>query len=237
MVRTVSRTNPRSPENALEGNESVKRYQFIYEELKKEIVLGNLKPGESLLELELAKQFDTSRAPIREACIHLHNEGFLSATPYKGYTVTEISMEEVKELFQVRLILECSAAEMAAQNLYIRLEEIAEMERHLKTQQSEIDPNDLLKHLHAETGFHMAIAKASGNTLLAKFIGETLERFQRFHLKILRMRPTQEVRQVTINWHTTILNSIKNQSPSKARDSMYQHIFEAKENALKVYFS
>src|SRR5437879_1607310 len=149
MVRTVNNSNLQHRKKALEGNESVKRFQFIYEELKKEIVLGNIEPGESLLELELAKRFDISRAPIREACIYLHNEGFLNATPYKGYTVTEISMEEVKELYQVRLIVECSAAEMAAQSLYIRLEEIADMERHLETQQSEIDPNDLMKHLHA----------------------------------------------------------------------------------------
>ncbi|MCI0621474.1 MAG: GntR family transcriptional regulator [Acidobacteria bacterium] len=231
----MTKQTPRNPEKPLEGNESVKRFQFIYEELKKEIVLGKVKPGESLLEIELSKRFDISRAPIREACIHLHNEGFLNATPYKGYTVSEISMEEVKELYQVRLIIECSAAEMAAQNSHIRQDEIAEMECHLKTQQSKVEPTELMKHLHAETGFHMAIAKASGNALLAKFIGETLQRFQRFHLRVLRVRQNQQ--KATIEWHTTIMNSIKSENPRGARESMYQHIFEARENSLRVYFS
>src|SRR5258706_16309581 len=98
------------------NQEPVRLSVSIYQSLKNEILRGAIRPGESLLELQLAKRFDCSQSPVREACLHLYNEGLLKASPYKGYTVTEITMKEIKELYQLRLIVECAAVEMAAQN-------------------------------------------------------------------------------------------------------------------------
>src|SRR5437762_1346322 len=71
-------------------------YRSIFETLKKEIMLGVLKPGDSLPEVEIAHRFASSRAPVREALIHLFKDGFLRASDYKGYTVLDISIQELK---------------------------------------------------------------------------------------------------------------------------------------------
>src|SRR5205807_3264118 len=77
-----------------------KSYRAIYETLKNEIMLGRLEPGVSLPEVEIAQRFGSSRAPVREALIHLYKDGFLRSADYKGYMVLDISMQELKELFQ-----------------------------------------------------------------------------------------------------------------------------------------
>src|SRR2546426_85536 len=87
----------------------------VYETMLRRIIIGEIAPGEILTELELANQFSTSRTPIREACIHLLKEGFLRAAPRRGYVVTELSLDDIRELYQLRLMLEPPAAKFAAE--------------------------------------------------------------------------------------------------------------------------
>ena len=79
------------------------------------IIVGEIAPGEVLTELDLANQFGTSRTPVREACIHLLKEGLLRTAPRRGYIVTELSLDDIRELYQLRLMLELPAAEFAAE--------------------------------------------------------------------------------------------------------------------------
>ena len=232
-MRNVVNKVSEIPQDREERKESIKRSKVIYEGLRKDIITGALQPGESLVESQLAKQFNCSQAPIREACISLSNEGFLNATPYKGFTVSEITMKEIKDLYEVRLLVECAAAEMAARNAPPEL--IEEMELNMKIQRAGIDPENLWGFLNAEVSFHLAIAKASRNELLQRFVSLAWGRFQQFYFKTLPLRESKSDPD-TVDEHSTIVAAIRAQDPERAKKLMFEHILLGRETALKVYF-
>ncbi len=206
---------------------------MIYERLKKDIITGAIQRGESLTETQLAHRFGCSQAPVREACIALLYEGFLTTTPYKGFAVREITLNEIKDLYEMRLLVECAAAEAAAGANGASPSVIEEIEHHIQIQQE--GPGDLWKFLSAEVGFHLAIAKASDNDLLQKFVTLAWGRFQQFYYKTVPLRQGR-VELDTVNEHLGILKAIRERDPEKAKTLMYQHILLGRETALKLYF-
>src|SRR6267154_34706 len=104
--KAMSLTNTPAMKPTLEKQKGIRTYHMIYETLKREIMLGSIEPGEALPEVVLSERFGASRAPVREALVHLHKDGFLNASDYRGFTAPEFSAQELKELFQVRLLLE-----------------------------------------------------------------------------------------------------------------------------------
>ena len=87
----------------------------VYRALKRDLITLAFRPGASLTEQELAARYGTSRVPVREACRRLQQEGLLAAVPYKGYFVTQISMKQISDCFDLRLVLESHAVDLAAQ--------------------------------------------------------------------------------------------------------------------------
>jgi DNA-binding GntR family transcriptional regulator len=210
-----------------------KSYRAIYETLKQEIILGHLEPGVPLREIEIAQRFGSSRAPVREALIHLFKEGFLRSADYKGYMVLDISMQELKELFQVRLLVEPAAAEMAARNPSGFLPRVGELEAYVAQQTKPISGDKTLEQLRAEIGFHTAIAESSGNSVLARIVGEITERFQRYHAWLLKLNPSQKE---TVKWHSQILAEIRTGNTDGARSAMTAHIEAGRAVWLERYF-
>jgi DNA-binding GntR family transcriptional regulator len=210
-----------------------KSYRAIYQTLKNEIMLGRLEPGASLPEVEIAHRFGSSRAPVREALIHLFKDGFLRSADYKGYMVLDISMQELKELFQVRLLVEPAAAEMAARNPAVFLPRLAELESYIAQQTKPVTAGSVLEQLQAEIGFHTVIAASSGNSVLAAIAGEITERFQRYHAWLLKLNPSLKE---TAKWHSQILAEIRTGNADGARKAMTGHIEAGRAVWLERYF-
>jgi DNA-binding GntR family transcriptional regulator len=210
-----------------------KSYRAIYETLKNDIILGRLEAGVSLPEVEIAQRFGSSRAPVREALIHLFKDGFLRSADYKGYMVLDISMQELKELFQVRLLVEPPAAEMAARNPAVFLRRLPELETHIAQQGKPVTGDNVLQQLQAEIGFHTGIAESSGNSVLAAIVGEITERFQRYHAWLLKLNPSLKD---TAKWHSQILAEIRTGNADGARKAMAGHIEAGRKVWLERYF-
>ena len=221
------------PDGSKAELKSAKSYRAIYETLKNEIMLGVLKPGVSLPEVEIAQRFGSSRAPVREALIHLFKDGFLRSADYKGYMVLDISMQELKDLFQVRLLVEPAAAEMAARNPGLFLPRRAELESCLARQTRPASGDNILQQLEAEIGFHTLIGACSGNGVLAAIVGDITERFQRYHAWLLKLSPSLKE---TVKWHSQILVEIRTGNPEGARKAMTGHIEAARAVWLERYF-
>ncbi|HEY5853854.1 MAG TPA: GntR family transcriptional regulator [Aldersonia sp.] len=86
----------------------------IYEQLKADILAGALRPGESLSALGIADRFDASRTPVRQAFLRLEAEGLVSLIDRQGARVAPISIQTVRDLFELRILLESTAAAMVA---------------------------------------------------------------------------------------------------------------------------
>ena len=143
--------------------------QEIYKELKKRIVFLDYKPKQVLSIKELAKEFGVSTVPIREVLILLETEKLIHIIPNNGVYVTDVSFQELKDVFEVRLFLIGLSGRLAAQR--VTSEELNKMKELLKKIKQEKDRKRLIQ-LDAE--FHDLINYSSKNETLA----ETLKRLR-----------------------------------------------------------
>jgi len=141
----------------------------IYKELKDRIVFLDYKPKQVLNIKELAKEFGVSPMPIREVLILLESEKLIHIIPNNGIYVTDVSFQELKDVFEVRLFLIGLSGRLAAQR--VTTEELNKMKELLKKIKQEKDRNILIQ-LDAE--FHDLVNYSTKNQTLA----ETLKRLR-----------------------------------------------------------
>src|SRR5512140_2892556 len=89
----------------------------VAERLREQITNGELHEGEQLRQDAIAKEFQVSRIPVREALLHLEAEGLITTVANRGAVVSALSPEEIEELFDIRSVLECHALRLAIPNL------------------------------------------------------------------------------------------------------------------------
>src|SRR5512139_3886921 len=100
----------------------------IYEQLKKAIISGSIKPGEVLTEAELSQKYSIGKTPTREALLLLTHEHLLETIPRVGYVVSRLTIQDLLEIYYLRMILESEAVGLAADR--ISPDEIAQLEKN-----------------------------------------------------------------------------------------------------------
>ena len=146
----------------------------IYRSLKAAVVNGDLAPGEMLNEAELARQWEVSRTPVREAIRQLEQEHLVRWSPRRGATVASITVAGVRDLYEVREALEGLAAQLAAQ--HATPEELAELERLAAAIREAHDGGDLPEAIRFDDRLHRCLARATGNRVLEAHLGRILDR-------------------------------------------------------------
>lgn len=189
-----------------------------YQKIRQTIISGDLKPGDIINIDELCLRFGTSKTPTREALVVLTHEQFLESLPRIGYMVTKPSIRDVKEMFHVRIILEVDAIGLAVE--YIVDEDIEVLERN-NIEEQQISGNQTSRIIHPEAfrlnqEFHMTIARASGNAILASLIQQQLEMVER----ALSLDPFI----TDSSQHENILTALKNREKSMCQEAMKTHL-------------
>lgn len=137
-------------------------------QLTRAIVSGRLAPGERLYEAEIARRLGISRAPVREAARRLERQGVLVARPRHGFAVRTVSVQEIDDLFQVRISLEVTAIELAC----IRasdagLERLTALVDTMVRDAVQLPPHD---RIALDLDFHTLICELSGNAQLHRML-------------------------------------------------------------------
>ncbi len=142
----------------------------LTEYLIEAIVEGQIAPGSKISEPELAKRFQVSRGPLREAIMRVEGLGLIERIPHVGARVIQFSSEKLLELYAVREALEGMAARLAVRN--ITEIEIAGLETLLSTHSAHIDQVDGASYFHqqGDFDFHYRIIKASRNSQLISYL-------------------------------------------------------------------
>ena len=148
----------------------------VYRALKGQILRRELAPGTLLTEAQLAQVHGVSKTPAREALRRLQQEGLIELVPYSGYLVGRTSVEQARDLLEVRRILEGEAACLAAARL--REEDLPALRRLAQTIYRKGEPDSYAEFCLANRAFHVAIATCSRNALLAQMVGDVLDRLQ-----------------------------------------------------------
>ncbi len=152
-----------------------------YEALKADIITCALQPGQQIAQRQLARQYQAGLTPIREALQRLAQEGFVQPLPRYGYIVSPIALSDVREIFQLRAILEGAAARLAAEKASPQqLERIAGAARSTYVYR---DRATYSHYLASNAAFHRSVALAAGNQRLADQVSRILDELTRlFHL-------------------------------------------------------
>ena len=162
--------------------------EVAYREIRRQILENEMPAGFQITEQDLAARLQMSRTPTREALVHLEREGLIEIWPRHGMRVKHVSINDLKEIYQVLGALEVEAARLASlrdlDGLTVRAlrNSVADMETHLAA-------GDLRAWVEADSGFHRALAEASGNQRLAQAAGTYWGQAHRLRMITLRMRP------------------------------------------------
>jgi len=186
--------------------------------LRNEILSGSLKPGTILNERDLAKQLGVSKTPVRESLTLLDHEGLVQTLPRKGYLVSPITVQDVHNFFELRIILESAAAEMAASRITDeQLEELASLVP------DDNPDEDISKRLDRNTELHYSLALLSGNDRLASLIKKLISEMQRM---IAAGYVPEE--------HERLMMALAKRDPNSAAQAMRNHINAVREKALGI---
>lgn len=204
----------------------------LYGLIKHRVLTGQLKPGVRIIETELSAEFSVSRTPLREALNRLAHEGLLVLHPYKGYSVTPLSIAHFRELCELRRILEPEAAALAAERA--KPSDLEALRAHAVLAYTPKNPNSYVDYLRANGAFHLALVRSTGNRMLEGMVMSALDRHQRpcylgLDVGIDSVTSTKE--------HFEIIAAIERRDTATARTLMAAHIGNAEErisNSLRA---
>jgi DNA-binding GntR family transcriptional regulator len=203
--------------------------EMVYESLREAINLGRLRPGERLMEIQLAEEMGVSRTPVREAIRKLELEGFVAMVPRKGAYVAGISVKDIVDVFEIRASLEALAAGLAAER--ITDEEMELLERSL-VEISEFSTNENIKAIvDGDINFHDIIYKASRNQRLVQIITHLQEQIHRFRMTSLSQPGRTKI---ALDEHKSIVEAISDRDVELAQQLAREHIENAEQSLLNV---
>lgn len=204
--------------NHMSGNTK----QKIYQEVRRAIIMGEYKTGARLNVEEIAQQHKTSVTPVRDALQMLSQEGLVTIKPRAGYFVTRITLKELRDMFELRNILEMAALEHTVDQ--IRQDQLHQL-RSVHAGYSGDDDESYDRYTDENRRFHYLLAQASGNQELANLIGHLMDRLARFMVLRHAGNTMQES-------HARIVDALENRDHAAARKALLEDIEGTSQTAL-----
>lgn len=167
-------------------NEYLPLRYVVFNTLRKAILRGELKPGERLMEIQLANKLGVSRTPIREAIRKLELEGLVLMIPRKGAEVAQITEKNMQDVLEVRKALEELSVQLACER--ITAEQVEEMKMAAEDFRKVLKSGDVTKIAEADVKFHDIIFAATNNQRLITLLNNLREQMYRFRVEYLKQK-------------------------------------------------
>jgi DNA-binding GntR family transcriptional regulator len=197
---------------------------LVYTALRKSIINLNLAPGTAISEKEIAGRYKVSRTPVREAFIHLSQEGLVQVIPQKGTLVSLIDLNRVNQEFFLREKLELAVQELFLKKSrpehFSRLEDLAEIQTKALAQKR------YQEFINYDDAFHRIFFEAAEQELSWK-VQETL--CGHYHRVRLLSVWFQDIAQDIIRQHNNLISALREETPDQARELLKSHL-----NQLRV---
>ena len=165
-------------------NEYLPLRDVVFNTLRQAILRGELKPGERLMEIQLANKLGVSRTPIREAIRKLELEGLVLMIPRKGAEVADITEKSLRDVLEVRKALEELAVQLTCDK--ITKEQIRELEQAAEQFKKTLKSNDITEIAEADVRFHDIIYLATDNQKLILLLNNLREQMYRYRIEYLK---------------------------------------------------
>ena len=223
MLKT--RAPSRRPGPAAASRATASLRDAAYEAIKHRIITCAFRPGEYINELQLSALLNIGRTPVHQALDRLMVEGMVEVIPRKGVIVKPVSLNEVLQIIEVRLINEPLGARLAAE--HANDADLAEMADVLKRAKHWADLRNVENLMLLDREFHLLIARAAKNDVLTELLRNLHERSLRFWFISLNA-PTQY--QLVQDEHAAILDAIRQHNADNADAAMRRHIESFRKN-------
>ncbi|VTT99796.1 family transcriptional regulator : Uncharacterized protein OS=Osedax symbiont Rs2 GN=OFPI_31550 PE=4 SV=1: GntR: FCD [Gemmataceae bacterium] len=193
----------------------------VYQSLLEAVLSGALAPGEVVSELSLAKAMKVSRTPVHDAVVQLTKDGLLRQEPNRRPVVASFTADDVREVFEVRAVLEGEAAALAAPRIdRPTLAELRATADRLDRQWGRAGWLD--RWADFDEGFHAAVARACGNGRLC----QEVTKYRTLHRGLNKTHTAADVLRPALAEHLRILDALDRRDPDAARTAMTAHIRE-----------
>ena len=200
-------------------NEYLPLRDVVFNTLRQAILRGELKPGERLMEIQLANKLGVSRTPIREALRKLELEGLVNMVPRKGAEVADITEKSLRDVLEVRKALEELSVQLACEK--ITEDEIEELKRAAERFKDTLDDQDVTKIAEADVAFHDIIYTATDNQKLILLLNNLREQMYRYRVEYLKK---EEAYPQLIAEHEELIDNISKRNKEEATRIMCEHI-------------
>ncbi|MEC2343640.1 GntR family transcriptional regulator [Paenibacillus barengoltzii] len=190
----------------------------IYLSLKSKILTGELAPGTRLLVLEIARQFQVSQAPVREALERLKQEGLITGIRNKGSVVSNITSKEIRDLFILREIIEGYAVRTTMPTLTEA--DYEELEAMIQRMEKAVEQNDTLRILELDMDFHGFFYKRCDNQAILELWNHMRTKVMRF-MAISNRHHTTEM---LADWHRRLIDALRTGDSEAAEAAFIEHM-------------
>ncbi len=191
----------------------------VFNNLRHAILIGELKPGERLMEIHLANKLGVSRTPIREAIRMLELEGLVIMTPRRGAEVAQITEKSMNDVLEVRQALDALCVELACKR--ITAEGLAELHSACEAFEASVKTGDLRKIAEADVTLHDIIIQATGNPRLIQLVNNLSQQMYRYRFEYIKDSTQHET---LIKEHKIIYESLVAGNAETASNAARTHI-------------
>jgi DNA-binding GntR family transcriptional regulator len=201
----------------------------VYQNIKFQIAIGTLKPGTRLPEAELSKAMNISRAPIREAFNRLEKEGFVTIIPRKGAAVSNITIQIIQDIFEIRETLELLAVKKSKGK--ISLEELEKVGNGFKKFiNKSTNTENCIQYLALDKKFHDLLSQNCGNKKLIDLLANLQEQIHWLrNISLKRITFAGSVKE-----HLAIIEALKKKDEKLILKALIQHLERARRSSLEA---
>lgn len=201
----------------------------VFQTLRTAILKGDLKPGERLMELQLASKLGVSRTPIREAIRMLEQEGLARTIPRKGAEVAGMTEKDMEDVLQIRCVLEELAARLSCQN--ITDEEMRELKIAMVAFEEKTREGNVVELAKADVTFHDIIYRAADNPKLLVLLNNLREQMYRYRTEYMK---DDRIHPVLIREHKEMVKALESRDQELVAREVRQHLKNQEEVMKKI---
>ena len=191
----------------------------VFQTLREAILRGELKPGERLMELQLAAQLGVSRTPIREAIRMLEQEGLAVTMPRKGAEVAKMTLKGMEDVLEIREALDILACQLACDRITDEL--LTTLEEKKIAFENSLETKDVKIIADADISFHDVIYEATGNPKLIALLSNLREQLYRYRVEYLKAVDSYPI---LIKEHDDIYQALVKHNREEATEAIREHV-------------
>jgi DNA-binding GntR family transcriptional regulator len=222
----ASRSPPIGRSERFRMSKKSTRVDFACRALRQAIIEQALPPGTKLPEDELGARFGMSRTLVRAVLAHLQSEGLVDAPPRRTATTAKPTLEEAREVFEVRRTLEREVVRLVVARW--RPEFGAELEGHVRQEEAARQAGDARVSIRLAGEFHLRLGEMAGNALLRRYLSEVVSRCS----LILALYGRPHSADCAVNEHREIVAALRGRDADAAIAEMERHLGAVEQRAL-----